>query len=215
MDYHRWIHRVRTLYLDSLVSPATVCLLCFSSSENCLFPPSFSSSSPSTPHEILLSFLSSSNDLDLSYVCLCVRVFVCVRVDGRIRACRRTQTCNGKWRARKGKTDCDQHALLRHLGLIRILKMMAVVLKSCLYGHNWPESSPGPFWLDRHVAGATEAGGTAGTGDRRHVAHIAVWRSGRHVVAAAPLFCIHLKMEVKRRRVGSSVRTNKYQIHCL
>lgn len=78
VSHHRWIHRVRTLYLDSLVSPATVCLLCFSSSENCLFPPSFSSSSPSTPHEILLSFLSSSNDLDLSYVCLCVHVFACV-----------------------------------------------------------------------------------------------------------------------------------------
>lgn len=81
--HHRWLHRVRTLYLDSLVSPATVCLLCFSSSENCLFPPSFSSSSssPSTPHEILLSFLSSSNDLDLSYVCLCVHVFACVWVE--------------------------------------------------------------------------------------------------------------------------------------
>lgn len=79
--HHGWIHRVTTLYLDSLVSPATVCLLCFSSSENCLFPPSFSSSSPSTPHEILLSFLSSSNDLDLSYVCLCVHVFACVWVE--------------------------------------------------------------------------------------------------------------------------------------
>lgn len=76
------------LYLVSLVSPATVCLLRFNSSEKRLFPADFLlSSSPFTPHEILLSFFSSSsNDLDLSSsssgfppFVVCTRVFVRVR----------------------------------------------------------------------------------------------------------------------------------------
>lgn len=65
---HQWSHHLGSsdLYLDSLVSPATVCLLRFSSSEKRLFPAALLlSSSPFTPHEILLSFFSSSNDLDL------------------------------------------------------------------------------------------------------------------------------------------------------
>lgn len=56
----------------------------------------------------------------------------------------------------------------------------------------WPESSPWSFWLDRHVAGATKARGTAGTGEGRHITHIAVWRSGWHVITATPLLCVHL-----------------------
>lgn len=59
------------LYLESLSSPDTVCLLRFSSSEKRLFPAALLlSSSPFTPHEILLSFFSSSNDLDLISGCL-------------------------------------------------------------------------------------------------------------------------------------------------
>lgn len=63
-------------YLDSLVSPATVCLLRFNSSEKRLFSATLLfSSSPFIPHEILLSFLSSSKDLDLGlFVCVCVYV---------------------------------------------------------------------------------------------------------------------------------------------
>lgn len=63
---------------------------------------------------------------------------------------------------------------------------------------SWPESSSGSFWLDGHVAGATETGGTAGSGEGRRVAHVTVGRSGRHVVAATPLFCVHLRTEAER-----------------
>lgn len=66
-SHHSWFI---DLYLESLSSPDTVCLLRFSSSEKRLFPAALLlSSSPFTPHEILLSFFSSSNDLDLSSGC--------------------------------------------------------------------------------------------------------------------------------------------------
>lgn len=67
------------------------------------------------------------------------------------------------------------------------------------------ESSSGSLRLDGHVAGATEAGGTAGSGEGRHVAHVAVRGPCRHVVAASPLFSVHLPfgLEVGFGVVGS------------
>lgn len=61
-----------------------------------------------------------------------------------------------------------------------------------------PEASSGPLWLDGHAARAAEAGNAAGTGDGRHVAHVAVWRSGRHIVAAGPLLGVHLWTETRK-----------------
>lgn len=109
------------LYLDSLESPATVCLLRFSSCEKRLFPAALLlSSSPFIPHEILLSFFSSSNDLDLSGVHLYPNIFtylcacVCVQEEGRTNVwrCRNVQrlACRNKKNKKDRHTRISIHA---------------------------------------------------------------------------------------------------------
>lgn len=94
-------------YLDSLVSPATVCLLCFNSSGNRLFSATLLlSSSPSVPHEILLSFLSSSKDLDLGWF-ICLFVFTACSMQGETHGL----ACNDQSRRQETMEDVLRRGL--------------------------------------------------------------------------------------------------------
>lgn len=56
-----------------------------------------------------------------------------------------------------------------------------------------PEASPGSLWLDGHVAGATDARGTAGSRDGWHVADITVWGPMGNVFTVPPLVLVELQ----------------------
>lgn len=56
-----------------------------------------------------------------------------------------------------------------------------------------PEASPGSLWLDGHVAGATDARGTAGSRDGWHVADITVWGLMGNILTAPPLVLVELR----------------------
>lgn len=55
-----------------------------------------------------------------------------------------------------------------------------------------PNATPGSFWLNGHVAGATDPRGTAGARDGWHVTDITVWGLMGHVVTAPSLLLIKL-----------------------
>lgn len=56
-----------------------------------------------------------------------------------------------------------------------------------------PEASPGSLWLDGHVAGATDARGTAGSRDGWHVTDITIWGLMGNVFTAPSLILVELK----------------------
>lgn len=55
-----------------------------------------------------------------------------------------------------------------------------------------PEATSWPFWLNGHVAGATDPRGTAGARDGWHVADVTVWGLMGHIVTAPSLLLIKL-----------------------
>lgn len=66
-----------------------------------------------------------------------------------------------------------------------------------------PEASTRSLWLDGHVAGATDARGTAGSRDGWHIADITVWRLMGNIFSAPPLVLVELQENMKITNVDT------------
>lgn len=62
-----------------------------------------------------------------------------------------------------------------------------------MWGEELPDASSGSLWLNGHVAGATDARGTAGSRDGWHIADITFWGFMGNVLTTPPLIFVQLQ----------------------